>query len=270
MRTNAFHAFALAGLLAACGSDSESAEAPAEAPTPPPVPTAEPTPAPPADAYPNEACMQGVLVAYDGATPPTQGVTRTKEEAAARAQELRERVAGGEDIAAVARAEGDGTRAARGGQLGTYARDAWPDLYGPLKDAAFGLQVGALSDVVEAPFGYVFFQRCPVEKVHTRHILVRYQGAHNAGADVTRSKDEARALAQRLRGEAAAPGADFAALAREHSEDGSAAQGGDIGEIGRGLLEPEYEAAAFALAPGQTAEVVETRVGFHVIQRVPD
>lgn len=268
MRQNALFLAALVACLPACGSESESTEAPAEAPAPPPAPAAEP--APPANAYPNEACMQGVLVSYEGATPPSEGVTRTKAEAAERARELRERVAGGEDIAAVARAEGDGTRAARGGQLGAFPRDAWPESLAPLKEAAFALEVGSLSDVIEAPFGYVFFERCPVEKVHTRHILIRYRGAHNAPADVTRSKDEARALAQRLQKEASAEGADVAALAREHSEDGSAERGGDVGEIARGLLEPEYETAAFALAPGQVAEVVETRVGFHVIQRMPE
>ncbi len=271
MRQNALLLAALVACacLPACGSERESAEAPAvEAPPPPSAPTIAPAPA--ANAYPNEACMQGVLVSYRGATPPVEGVTRTKAEAAERARDLRERVAGGEEIADVARAEGDGTRAARGGQLGTFARDTWPDQHAALKTVAFALPVGGLSDVVEAPYGYVFFERCPVEKVHTRHILVRYGGAHNAPSSITRSKDEARAKAQELRTKAAAPNADFAALARENSEDGSSANGGDVGLVARGLLEPEYEQAAFALAPGQVAEVVETRVGFHVIQRVPD
>jgi peptidyl-prolyl cis-trans isomerase SurA len=260
--------------LSACGSESPAA------PSAPPAPAAQPVTAAaapleeadesPTDDYPDEACMQGVVLGYAGAPAAPPGVTRTQEEAREQADELRERVAGGEDIADVARAEGDGTRAARGGQLGTFPRAAWPEPYAALRDPAFALTVGGLSDVLEAPFGYVFFERCPVEKVRTRHILIRYRGAHNAPADLTRTKAQALALAQETRRLAAAPGADFAALARERSEDGSAEQGGDVGLVARGLLEPEYETAAFALAPGQIAEVVETRVGFHVIQRLPD
>ncbi|MBC7173993.1 MAG: peptidylprolyl isomerase [Polyangiaceae bacterium] len=270
MRTPAPLIAVLALAIGAC-SEEPAAPTPAapEAPaarTPTQPGSDEPAP----NAFPDEACLQGVLVSYQGAASAAESVTRSKEEARERATELRERVAGGEDIASVAREEGDGGRAARGGQLGTFPKSEWPALYAPLKEPAFALPVGGLSDLVEAPFGYVFFERCPVEKVHTRHILIRYAGAHNAPADLTRSKEEARSTAQRLRREAAAPGADFASLARESSEDGSAAQGGDIGLIARGLLEPEYEQAAFALAPGQIAEVVETRVGFHVIQRIGD
>lgn len=62
-------------------------------------------------------------------------------------------------------------------------------------------------------------------------------------------------------------GADFAMLARKYSNDpGSASQGGDLGFVKRGVFYPEFEAAAFSLAPGQLSSVVESPVGFHVIQ----
>ena len=111
-------------------------------------------------------------------------------------------------------------------------------------------------------------QRCKVEKVHTRHILVRYKGAKNAEPKIKRSKEEAQKLAEKLRAEATAPKADFAALAKKKSEDSSAERGGDLGDVGRGLFAPAYEAAAFALGPGEVSAVVETDFGFHVIQRV--
>jgi parvulin-like peptidyl-prolyl isomerase len=85
---------------------------------------------------------------------------------------------------------------------------------------------------------------------------------------VTRTRDEARALAAQIRARLVAPGADFEAIAREVSEDGSRERGGDMGWLGRGRLAPAYEEAAFALHAGQISEPVETEFGFHVIQRV--
>ena len=62
-------------------------------------------------------------------------------------------------------------------------------------------------------------------------------------------------------------GADFAALAKKYSDDpGSAAKGGELGFVKRGIFFPEFEAAAFQLNEGELSEVVESPVGFHIIQ----
>ena len=63
-----------------------------------------------------------------------------------------------------------------------------------------------------------------------------------------------------------AAGKDFAALAKQYSQDGSAAQGGDLGYFGRGQMVAPFENAAFALQPGQTSELVETQFGYHIIR----
>ena len=61
--------------------------------------------------------------------------------------------------------------------------------------------------------------------------------------------------------------AEFAALARQYSEDpGSGAQGGDLGFFRRGELAPEFEATALALKPGELSDPVETDFGIHLIQ----
>lgn len=93
------------------------------------------------------------------------------------------------------------------------------------------------------------------EQVELSHILVRGE------------PEEARAKAADLLEQLRA-GADFEALAREHSEDpGSAARGGALGAIQRGQTVPPFEEAAFALTEvGQLSELVESQFGFHIIR----
>lgn len=61
-------------------------------------------------------------------------------------------------------------------------------------------------------------------------------------------------------------GGDFAALAKQYGEDGTAAQGGDLGWFGKGDMVPQFEEAAFALKKGAVSDVVETAYGFHIIK----
>lgn len=64
-------------------------------------------------------------------------------------------------------------------------------------------------------------------------------------------------------------GENFATLAILYSEDpGSAVKGGEIGFFGRGELYPEYEAAAFKLKEGEVSDIVESKMGFHIIQLI--
>lgn len=251
--------------LAAC---TPTPAAPAPAPTPTP-PVAAPTPPPAAPPAGDDACAQILVVAWQGADRAPATVTRDESTARARIEELRARVEGGADLTALTRTESDApTSAARGGLMGTFSRSDWPAIHEGLRAPVFALSVGALSDVVRMPYGYVLARRCPVEKVHTRHILVRYAGAKNAGPEVRRSKEAAASRAAELRN-SLLEGADFAEIARISSEDSSAERGGDVGNIGRGRLAPEYELAAFALQPNQLSNVVETEFGFHIIQRLP-
>lgn len=89
-----------------------------------------------------------------------------------------------------------------------------------------------------------------VEQVHARHILVG-------------SRDEALVLQDEL-----ANGADFAALAVENSLDlSSRIAGGDLGWFPRGYLTtPEVESAAFSIQVGELSPVVESTLGFHLIE----
>jgi hypothetical protein len=105
------------------------------------------------------------------------------------------------------------------------------------------------------------------DRVHARHILVQYRGAHRAPTQLRRSKDEARTRADELLARVRAEGADFTAIARENSDGPSAARGGDLGSFGRGIMHPIFERTAFELPVGAISDVIETPFGFHIVQR---
>mgnify|MGYP002712432726 FL=1 len=98
-----------------------------------------------------------------------------------------------------------------------------------------------------------------VVQTHVRHILLK------TGATLTDEEAKARlvALKERL-----ARGEDFAELARLHSEDGSAANGGDLGWVLPGDFVPEFETVMNRLPVGAVSDPVKTRFGWHLIQVV--
>lgn len=102
-------------------------------------------------------------------------------------------------------------------------------------------------------------------EIKARHILISWKEAGSGGA--TRTKEEAQKLAGELRTRLE-NGEDFAAIAKEISDDSSKAEGGDLGKFGRGAMVPPFETAAFALEVGQISEAVESQFGFHLIQRM--
>lgn len=104
--------------------------------------------------------------------------------------------------------------------------------------------------------------------IKAAHVLIAYQGALRAAPTITRSKDEAKALATKVLAEARG-GADFEALALKYSDDGSAKSNkGNLGSFARTAMVKPFSDAAFALSPQQiAASPVETPFGFHIIKR---
>lgn len=100
-----------------------------------------------------------------------------------------------------------------------------------------------------------------------KHILIQYKGAQGAEPKVTRTREEARALAEQLLAKLSQQHADFAQVARQNSDCPSAPQGGELGRFTRGDLVPQFESALFALRVGEMSGVVETPFGYHIIVR---
>lgn len=96
--------------------------------------------------------------------------------------------------------------------------------------------------------------------IHARHILFSLaEGA--APEEEKKIRDRAQFVLDKARG-----GADFAALAREFSQDASGRDGGDLGWFSAGKMVPAFEQAAFALGKGQVGDLVRTQFGFHIVK----
>ena len=105
------------------------------------------------------------------------------------------------------------------------------------------------------------------EEVQASHILISYKGADRADADISRSKEEAKAEAERIRKLIVDDKKDFADMAKEHSDGPSSTKGGDLGKFKFEVMAKPFSEAAFALGIDEVSEVVETGFGFHIIKR---
>lgn len=183
----------------------------------------------------------------------------------ARAQGVADRLRNGADLAVQAREYSEAPEASSGGLLGFRPLSRLPELFvqatrnlpvggvaGPLRSAA-GLHVLKVVDKRQAPL-----PELSVVQSRARHILLR------PGAQL--SQDEAIARLNSYRQQVAAGQASFEDLARQHSQDGSARQGGDLGWVSPGQFVPEFEQVMNALRPGEVSQPVVSRFGVHLIR----
>ena len=105
------------------------------------------------------------------------------------------------------------------------------------------------------------------DEVSASHILISYKGADRADAQISRTKDQAKAEAERIRGLILNQNEDFAEMAKQHSDGPSKTKGGDLGKFKFEVMAKAFSEAAFALDVGSISEVVETGFGFHIIKR---
>jgi peptidyl-prolyl cis-trans isomerase SurA len=182
----------------------------------------------------------------------------------ARAELVLARARSGADFGALAKefssASGDSE-----GQMGLLPADRYPQLF---LDATQNLAVGGVSELIRSGAGFHVLKVIEkkragmpasiVTQTRTRHILLR------PGAQLSEAAAVAR-LAE-FKKQVVAGRADFAALAREFSQDGSAKDGGDLGWANPGMFVPEFEASMNKLAPGEISEPLVSRFGVHLIQ----
>lgn len=227
-------------------------------PTPPHAPPIARSAAPTEDRY----AASHILISFAGAArAPESARSRTEADAEELARQLHDKIAAGASFDDLARRYSEGPSAPRGGRLGVYRTNTMMPTF---ETAVAGVHVGAVTAPFRTPFGWHIARRDAVVEARGQHILIKHAGAWRS--DSTRLAVEARTLVSQIAAELEA-GADFATLARAHSEDATAIAGGDLGLIAPGQLVPEFEDALFELEIGGRSGVVQTPYGFHVIRR---
>jgi peptidyl-prolyl cis-trans isomerase SurA len=169
----------------------------------------------------------------------------------------------GADFAATAIAQSNAQDALNGGDIGWRKSSDLPSLFAEL---VTDLPVGGISKPARSPAGFHILKlhekRGDTSQVITqskvRHILIK--------PSAILSPEEARAKLQKLRSEILA-GADFAKVAREHSEDiGSMLAGGDLGWSSPGMFVKEFESTIENIPLNTLSEPFKTQFGWHILQ----
>lgn len=180
----------------------------------------------------------------------------------AKAQTALARLKRGDDLGRVAKELSDGVERDKGGLMGLRAASRYPTLF---VDATKNLTVDDVT-LVRSGAGFHVLKLVTkrasgvvtITQTHPRHILLRPGGQL--------SQTTARAQLAEYKRQIEAGKADFAKLAREHSQDASAPEGGDLGWISPGMFVPEFEEVMNTLQPGQIADPAISRFGVHLIQ----
>lgn len=183
----------------------------------------------------------------------------------ARAQRALARARAGEDFAALVKEFSDAADKVNGGLMGLKPASRYPELF---LEATRGVGPGGLTGLVRSGAGFhilkVVEKRAAglppvtVTQTHSRHILLLASAQQSEAQAVEKLRD----FRQRVE----SGKADFAALARQHSQDGSAGNGGDLGWVSPGQFVPEFESVMNRLAAGQISEPLISRFGVHLIQ----
>ena len=213
-----------------------------------------------ASASPAALNLAEILVAVPENAAPEQVASLQ-----ARAQQVLERARAGADFAALAAEVSASASRGNGGQMGLRSADRYPPLF---VEATQSVRAGGLAGPVRSGAGFhilkVIEKRqaglpdAVVTQTHARHILLRLTPQLTEAAAVEKLAGFQKRIATGQ--------ADFAALARENSQDGSAKEGGDLGWAPAGAFVPEFEKVMNALGPNQVSDPLVSRFGVHLLQ----
>lgn len=197
---------------------------------------------------------------------PEQATPESIQAARGRAEKVIFEAKSGADFAKLAASYSDAPDALAGGQMGWRPHDRLPEIFAAaLKE----MRQGEVSPVLRSPAGFHVLKllerrggasalsAAPVRQTRARHILIKT-------SEVVSENDARRRLTD-LR-ERIVNGAEFAELARLHSEDGSASRGGDLDWIYPGDTVPDFERAMDELKSGELSPPVKSPFGYHLIQ----
>lgn len=179
-------------------------------------------------------------------------------------ENLRQEILDGRDFREVAVAESDASNALEGGEMGWRAEGQLPSLVAPVVPE---LETGVPSEVLESNSGFhlvVVLERrggneeTLVEQARVRHILVRPSDT----VTDAEAEEKIRRLYRQLQ-----EGADFAALAREHSDDAvSGSAGGDLEWVSPGQMVPGFERVMKNTETGEMSGPFRSQFGWHILQ----
>ncbi len=180
-----------------------------------------------------------------------------------RAEQARTKLLEGAPFAQVAAGYSDAQDALQGGKLGWKPADRLPPLFA---EPLLKMKPGEITEILRSPNGFHILKLLErrskdapviITQTHARHILIKSSEL----APENEAKSRLLEVKQRID-----KGADFAEQAKLYSEDGSAAQGGDLGWLSPGETVPEFEAPMDALKVGQISGPVQSGFGWHLIQ----
>ena len=182
--------------------------------------------------------------------------TEQQDKIRPQAEAILERIRAGEDFVALAKEYSqDPGSASQGGDLGFFGRGTMVPAF---EDVAFSLKVGEVSDLVQSQFGFhiILVEEISGDQVRARHILFLLQ------KDEKVAQQKAMALYKQIQ-----DGADFAELAREHSDfEETASRGGFLRNFPKSELPPEYADVVRALKPGEVSLPVKLEGGWNLFR----
>jgi peptidyl-prolyl cis-trans isomerase SurA len=196
---------------------------------------------------------------------PEQASPERIAEARARAEKAQAEARAGADFGGIAASYSDAPDALTGGALGWRTQDRLPGLFA---GALRGMKAGEVSEVLRSPAGFHLLKLierrdaaggdAPVTQTRARHILIR--------TNEVVSESDARRRLEDIRERVANGRADFAEMARVHSDDASAGRGGELDWVYPGDTVPDFERAMQELKVGEISQPVRTPFGYHLIQ----
>ena len=211
-------------------------------------------------AAPPELNIAMILVTVPENSSPAE--LKTLED---KAQDIARRARAGEDFALLAKTHSQAMdKGAKGGEMGLRPADRYPDLF---VEAVKSLAPQGIAGPVRSGAGFHILKLLErrqasavmtVVQTRARHILLR--------PTAQLSRDQAAERLQVVRRQIASGQTSFARAAQQISQDGSAAQGGDLGWASPGQFVPEFEQVMNKLQPGQISDPLVSRFGVHILE----